>query len=199
MSISNFDFKKYNELSINCNNLQCDSRIVRGSFVEYNTINNVYDKSFEVTPKTIAVNAVDFPLYPSEITFNHKNSGLLIKYYGMLQVSASGKILIDVLFLNKRNNKSSKLSSSISGYIQTIYVQNQLEVVINFNQFLGLTILKLIDGDVIEVSLLITNKTTDVITYDTPFSPMIRSLTELVGSSTPFFVEEPPPPSTPFP
>jgi hypothetical protein len=201
MSISNFDLKNYNGLEINCNNLECDSRIVRGSFVEYNTINNVSEQTFGVSPDTIAVDEVDFPIYPTEITFNHYNSSLLMKYYGMLQceAGATGKILIDVLILNKRTNVSAKLRSSINGYVQTIYVQNQLEVVINFNQFIGLTILNLIDGDEIEVSLLVTNNTTDVITYNTLFSPMIRSLTELVGASKPFFVEDNVPNPTPIP
>lgn len=189
MSISNFD--KKNNLEINCNNLECNSRIVLGSFVEYNNINNVSESDFGTSIDEIEPGEIDVPIYTSNIKFNHFNSSLLIKYYGMIQTenTSTGKILIDVLILNKRNNITSKLRNSIDGYVQTIYVKDQLEVVINFNQFISISALNMVDEDELEVSLLITNNTNGIIFYNTPFSPMLRSLTELVGASIPFFTE----------
>lgn len=195
MSVSNFN--KPNFLKINCNNLECNTRIVTGSFVEYNKINNSYEASFETAPKPIEVGEIDFATYPLEITFTHFNSSLLIKYYGMLQtsLSATGKILIDVLILNKRNNISTRIRNAIGGYLHTFYLKNQSEVVISFNEIISVSsVLQLIDGDVLEVSLLVTNTTSGVILYDSPFSPMIRSLTEILGVTTPFFVDEAPQP-----
>lgn len=195
MSVSVLQQKETNINKIFCDTINANVFESRGSVITYNRVNSSYESTYVNAPEVILPNT-QLAIYPIDLTVNHFDSNIIFKYNGFLESNrnSSGTIEIDFKITNLSNgrnflfSKYSQTDTYVSNYTninnQQIFINHSL-VLFGLRSRIGMSV-----GDTIRIELIVRNKQSLAILYNTEDSIMVRSMLEYKNLSAPITIIE---------